>query len=63
MSRLSMFLDEYIIVRVTADQKRYSWWIMQGPPPQSDPSSQGNETTSASTLGTAIQTAMPTLGT
>ena len=68
----SMGLNQYIVVRVTADQRNYAVFVV-------DPSQElqfdatgmplepiganVNRTTSASTVGTNIQNALPTLGT
>jgi len=57
-----MNLDQYIIVRVAADQKNYTYWVVNSQPvPLEQPNSV--RTTSASTLGTDIQNEMPTLAT
>jgi hypothetical protein len=67
-----MNADQYLIVRCTPDFKSYTYWVVDtnGQPQFSDngiPSEPlnalGNRTTSKSTLGTAIQNELPTLGT
>jgi len=64
--------DQYLIVRVTADQKNYTYWVVDtnGQPvrmgngmPEETLNAIGNRTTSKSTLGTNIQNEMPTLAT
>jgi len=64
---MAMALSSYMVVRVSADGKSYEYWTVdptQGGPrlhPSSVP--QATRTTSASTLGTAVQNNMPTLST
>lgn len=67
-----MGLDQYIIVRVTADQKNYTYWVqdtngqqvrMNNGMPEEPLNAIGNRTTSSTTLKNAIGTEMPTLGT
>lgn len=63
---MAMALSSYMVVRVSSDGKNYEYWTVdptQGGPrlPQSVP--QATRTTSASTLGTAVQNNMPTLST
>ena len=65
---VSMKLHQYIIVRVTDDMKNYVAWVVDptlsgGPLPPEPPQGNANRTTSASTMGTNIQNALPTLGT
>lgn len=63
---MAMGLGSYMIVRVAPDEKSYSYWTVdptQSPNnlPQEPPNA--TRTTSASTLGTAVQNNMPTLST
>ena len=65
---VSMKLHQYIIVRVSDDMKSYTAWVMDptlsgGGMPEEPLQAIGNRTTSASTMGTNIQNALPTLGT
>jgi hypothetical protein len=67
-----MNADQYLVVRCTPDFKSYTYWVVDtngqqlfgsdGLPIEA-PSSVSNRTTSKSTLGTAIQNELPTLGT
>jgi hypothetical protein len=69
---VSMGLGQFIVVRVTEDGKNYIAWVVDPsavhthfanglpvPPRESE----ANKTTSASTLATNIQNALPTLAT
>lgn len=69
-----MNLDQYLIVKVTADMKNYTYWVVDtngqpavfgngGGAPLEPLNALNNRTTSKSTLGTNIQNEMPTLGT
>lgn len=65
---VNMKLHQYIIVRVSDDMKNYTAWVMDptlggGALPPEPLQAIGNRTTSASTLATNIQNALPTLGT
>jgi len=63
--------NQYIIVKVTPDQKAYTYWVVEpnhhgisrwaNGVPVEPLEATGNRTTSSSTLGTAIGTEMPTL--
>ena len=64
----NMGLHEYIIIRVTPDQKNYTAWVADptlqpGIAPFLNEPLNSTRTTSASTMGTNIQNALPTLGT
>lgn len=67
-----MKANQFIIARLTADQKNYVYWVCDPATdiqswangiPSEPPNALGNRTTSSSTLGTAIATEMPTLST
>lgn len=67
-----MNLDQFIIIKISADMKNYTYWVQDtnGQPirmsngvPEEPLNAIGNRTTSKSTLGTNIQNEMPTLGT
>lgn len=67
-----MTADQFIIIRLSADQKNYTYWVQDtnGQPirmgnglPEEPLNALGNRTTSKSTLGTNIQNEMPTLST
>ena len=70
---VNMGLGQYIIVRVTPDQKNYVAWVVEPSAGGHVQFSNGlpvppiealaNATTSASTMGTNIQNALPTLST
>ena len=63
---MAMTLGQYMIVRVTPDEKSYSYWTVdpsQGGPALPNEPPQATRTTSSSTLGTAVQNNMPTLST
>jgi hypothetical protein len=63
---MAMTLGQYMIVRVTPDEKSYTYWTVDpaygGPALPNEPP-QATRTTSSSTLGTAVQNNMPTLST
>lgn len=68
-----MLANQYIIVKLTADQKSYTYWVVDpndagiqrwaNGVPAEPPNALGNRTTSSSTLGTNIGAEMPTLST
>jgi hypothetical protein len=67
-----MNASQYLIVRLTPDFKSYTYWVVEpndhgqltdNGVPTEPLTSIGNRTTSKSTLGTAIQNELPTLGT
>lgn len=71
---VNMGIGQYIIIRVTPDGKQYSAWVVEpssvnGHIPMANGlpveplEALANRTTSASTLGTNIQNALPTLST
>lgn len=59
--------DSYMIVRLTPDQKQYTYWVIDGQAggglPREPLQALGNRTTVKATLGTAIQNELPTLST
>lgn len=68
----AMALNQYIVVRVTPDQKSYTAFVVDSAEelqfdatglPLEPIQANANRTTSASTMGTNIQNALPTLGT
>ena len=68
----SMGLNQYIVVRVTADQRNYTAFVVDTSAelqfdadglPLEPIQANANRTTSASTMGTNIQNALPTLST
>lgn len=67
-----MKTNQFIVVRVSADQKNYTYWVCDPTTdvqlwangiPSEPPNALGNRTTSSSTLGTSIANEMPTLST
>ena len=70
---VNMGLGQYIIVKVSADQKNYTAWVVEPSAgghlqfanglPVEPLEALSNRTTSASTMGTHIQNALPTLST
>ncbi len=61
---MAMSFGQYMIVRISADERNYSYWTVdpsQGGPALPNEPPQTTRTTSASTLGTAVQNNMPTL--
>ena len=56
--------NQYIVVRLTPDQKNIAWWVVDDKPMRRMPlRAEPNLTTSSSTMGTAVAAEMPTLST
>jgi len=65
---VNMGMNQWIVVRVTPDGKNYTAWVVDPTQwgmdlPDEPIQAIGNRTTSAATMGTNIQNALPTLGT
>ncbi len=62
---MAMELGQYMIVRISPDEKSYVYWTVDPKSGVRFPNEPLNasRTTSAATLGTAVQTNMPTLST
>ena len=69
---VAMTAGQYMIVRVTSDGKNYTAWVVEPNDvqqkgadglPVEPMQALGNRTTSASTMGTNVQGALPTLST